>query len=76
MPHSYPADYAGPILKGDNHWIVHKFCGHHSWHLAEYHIRIMTFDGKTEFVCTCQAGRNCKHIHMVADTLKPKKDLF
>jgi hypothetical protein len=76
MPHSYPSDYAGPVTIGTNHWVVHKFCGHHSWWLAEYHIKIMTDFGPPEFVCTCQAGRGCKHITMVANMLNPKKDLF
>jgi hypothetical protein len=62
--------------KDTNHWIVHKFCGHHGTYLEGYHIRIMTFDNQIEFVCTCQAGRNCKHIKLVAETLTPKKDLF
>jgi hypothetical protein len=77
MLHSYPAEYAGPVVVGPNRWVIHKFCGFHSSWLAEYHIKITTDFGPPEFVCTCQAGRGCKHIQMVAEFLAPpKKDLF
>jgi hypothetical protein len=77
MPHNYPSEYEGPILVGINHWIIHKIDGHHGSYLGAYHIKIMTDFGPPEFVCTCQAGRNCKHIKMITETLQTKKkDLF
>ena len=76
MPHSYPSEYSPPIQVGVNHWIVHKFDSHHWSYQGAYDIKVMTAFGPAEFVCTCQAGRNCKHIHMVNDMLHPKKDLF
>jgi hypothetical protein len=73
---TYPSEYAAPISIETNHWMIHKFCSHHGTYLGTYHIRVMEFDGKIEFVCTCQAGRGCKHIRMVVEMLNPKKDLF
>ena len=72
---TYDSEYAIQLID-TNHWKAHKFCGHHGSYLGNYDVKIMTFDGKIEFICTCQAGRNCKHIKMVAETLTPKKDLF
>jgi hypothetical protein len=72
MKHDYGSEYAPPTTVGANHWIVHKFCSHHSVYLDTYHIKI----DNEGFYCDCKAGRNCKHIYMVNDMLRPKKDLF
>ena len=76
MKHDYGSEYSPPIEMGHLHWKIHKFCEHHGSYLGAYDIKVMTAFGPPEFVCTCQAGRNCKHIHMVAEMLNPKKDLF
>jgi hypothetical protein len=73
---TYPPEYSLPILFKPNYWLIHKFCSHHWSYIDTHHIRVREFDGKIEFVCTCQAGRGCKHIRMVAEMLHPKKDLF
>jgi hypothetical protein len=69
---TYPSEYAPPIILKLNHWLVHKFCSHHGTYLDTYDIKI----DNEGFYCSCKAGRNCKHIHMVTDTLRTKKDLF
>ena len=76
MLHNYPGEYTPPVIVGTNHWQILKFCSHHGTYLTTYDIKIIQDEEGTRFVCTCEAQNNCKHIHMVANLLNPKKDLF
>jgi hypothetical protein len=67
-----PDEYSDPIKIEELCWKVLKFSGHHGYYLTTYYIKI----NEEGFYCTCHAGHNCKHIYMVAQSLKPKKDLF
>jgi hypothetical protein len=56
----------------DNHWKVLKFSGHHSHYLCTYDIKKID----KEWICTCKAMINCKHIKMMLMEKNPRKELF
>jgi len=58
---------------GPRRWEVWKLEGHHMKSLTMYEVKIL---GERMY-CSCPAGNsNCKHMTMVKNFNKPKKDLF